>query len=661
MSFLYPSFLWALGVLAIPVIVHLFNFRRTKRVYFSDTRFLKEVKESSSAKRNLKHYLILASRILFLLFLVLAFAQPFIPAEHQFTQRDVVVYLDNSQSMSARTEDQTRALDVGIQMVQEMVDVFPPDTRYKLITNDFAPFSNVYKTKTEIIDLLSQIRLTSVSRTMEELVARIKGGSTSMQEIFWISDFQSSTLGSIPQSLDSSWRIHMLPISLAKAGNIFVDTVYLDNPFAAGGEHNVMRISLRNDGDKALENISVKLAIKGIQSGTAITSIPAKGISDLNFDLATGLSGLNEAQITFNDFPITFDNTFNLALNFTSKINVIEIHDGHARTYIARVYGNTSVFDYQRFAVQNFNYAMLNTADLVVLNGISVDLALSKAIQDFALQGGSVLVIPSATPNVEQLRNLIGLKSLSLDEHAKPQVLASPDFNDPFFENVFEEKSNTIAMPKGSSFLSWGKEGHALLSFKHDRPFLGRVGNHRFYLMANPLQESYTDFYHHALFVPVMYRLAAGSKRNVLKLYYTLSQNLVQVEGGEITGNLPVKLLGKEEVIPGQRKVGNQIQLDIPKFMLQEGFYYVVLQHDTLGLLAFNAQKEESLLGQIAMNELEAKLAMGDRLSIFKTDSASTFSNEIKERYLGTPLWKYALALGLLFLLVEILLIRFLK
>jgi hypothetical protein len=140
MSFLYPSFLWALGVLAIPIVVHLFNFRRTKRVYFSDTRFIKEVKESSSAKRNLKHYLILASRLLFLLFLVIAFAQPFLPAEHAFTQRDVVVYLDNSQSMSARTDEQTRALDVGIQMVQEMVNVLPPDTRYKLITNDFAPF-----------------------------------------------------------------------------------------------------------------------------------------------------------------------------------------------------------------------------------------------------------------------------------------------------------------------------------------------------------------------------------------------------------------------------------------------------------------------------------------------------------------------------------------
>ena len=76
MTFLYPSFLWALTALSIPIIIHLFNFRRTTKVFFSNTRFLRQIKEVTTAKRKLKHYLILASRLLFLLFLVLAFAQP---------------------------------------------------------------------------------------------------------------------------------------------------------------------------------------------------------------------------------------------------------------------------------------------------------------------------------------------------------------------------------------------------------------------------------------------------------------------------------------------------------------------------------------------------------------------------------------------------------
>jgi len=47
MQFLYPSFLWALLALAIPIIIHLFYFRRFKKVFFTNVKFLKEVKEET--------------------------------------------------------------------------------------------------------------------------------------------------------------------------------------------------------------------------------------------------------------------------------------------------------------------------------------------------------------------------------------------------------------------------------------------------------------------------------------------------------------------------------------------------------------------------------------------------------------------------------------
>src|SRR6478735_11554324 len=101
MSFLYPTFLWALAALSIPVIIHLFNFRKTTRIYFSNTRFLRQVKEETTQKRRLKQYLVLASRLLFLFFLVMAFAQPFLPAKEEMGQQQIIcIYVDNSYSMS---------------------------------------------------------------------------------------------------------------------------------------------------------------------------------------------------------------------------------------------------------------------------------------------------------------------------------------------------------------------------------------------------------------------------------------------------------------------------------------------------------------------------------------------------------------------------------
>ena len=81
MQFLYPTFLYALLALAIPIIIHLFFFRRFKKVYFTNVRFLKEIKEETSARQRLKNLLVLLMRLLAMAALVLAFAQPFLPQD----------------------------------------------------------------------------------------------------------------------------------------------------------------------------------------------------------------------------------------------------------------------------------------------------------------------------------------------------------------------------------------------------------------------------------------------------------------------------------------------------------------------------------------------------------------------------------------------------
>jgi Na+/H+ antiporter NhaD/arsenite permease-like protein len=83
MGFLYPNFLWALFAILIPVIIHLFYFKRFKKVYFSNTKFLKEIKEETTNKNKIKNLLVLLSRILAIVFLVLAFAQPYFPIGHK--------------------------------------------------------------------------------------------------------------------------------------------------------------------------------------------------------------------------------------------------------------------------------------------------------------------------------------------------------------------------------------------------------------------------------------------------------------------------------------------------------------------------------------------------------------------------------------------------
>ena len=85
MQFVNPYFLFGLFALAIPIIVHLFNFRKYKLFYFSNTRFLQELQQKTNKQSRLRKLIILSLRLLAIAALVLAFARPYIPTKESET------------------------------------------------------------------------------------------------------------------------------------------------------------------------------------------------------------------------------------------------------------------------------------------------------------------------------------------------------------------------------------------------------------------------------------------------------------------------------------------------------------------------------------------------------------------------------------------------
>ena len=661
MSFVYPSFLWALTALSIPIIIHLFNFRKTTRVYFSNTRFLKQIKQETTQKRKLKQYLVLASRLLFLLFLVLAFAQPFLPAKEQLTSgKNITVYLDNSYSMTVPVRDKVRAIDAAISFVDQITSTFPPDTRYRIITNDFAPFSNSYKTKSELLDILSQMRPSAVSRTFEEVKGRIED-DTNPAEVFWISDFQKSTMGELKGlEFDSIFQWHLISLPVSNQSNIFIDSVYLENPLMIGGERNSIKVKLQNSGSKGVDGLMVKLTINNVQAATSSVNLTGNGSADASFDLTTNLKGLNQAKVSISDFPVSFDNDLYFTLNAAGKLKVVEIKNDLKSTFIQKVFGNTSLFSFQSQQSSNIDYSLLNEADLIVVNGLKkIDAGLLSFINTSKDKSNTVFIIPAAEPDLNSYKTVLPFPGLTLAKEQPQEELERPDFENPFFENVFEEKTNSLAMPRARKILQWGQDRSAIMKFKDGQPFLAQTGN--LLVLASPLDRDFTDFYNHALFVPVMYRMATSMKKDQQKLYYTLTESLIKIKADSLFGEEPVRLAGSQEIIPPQRKTGDQVLIEIPKFSINAGYYGVMFKKDTLGLIAFDLDKRESALAQYSAKEVKDLSGGGDLISVFEVVSPEAFGNEIKERYLGTPLWKYALILALGFLLAEVLLIRFLK
>ena len=650
MSFVHPLFLWALTTLAIPVVIHLFNFRRTRKVYFSNIRLLELVQEASSRKRKIQHLLVLFSRLLFLFFLVMAFAQPYLPAaEGMGSGKDVVVYIDNSPSMSIPMPDKTRALEQAVAYGKSIVDLFPRDTRYLILTNDFSGASN-FKSSQETLEQLAAIRSVSQTRSFQDVLRKVNAFPSA--DVFFISDFQRSAVGPLT-SIDSIRKIGLIPVQPKSNRNVYVDSAAFENPYLIAGEKSRLTLWLRNDSRELIEQLTVRLTIGKALASMTTVSVEPLGVTPVYIDVMMSDKPV-PMQVTLQDFPVVYDNEFFLTAHPLPRIQILHVYGGKLNPFIPGVFGNTGLFQLKSQSLQNISYDLLEKADLIVLEEIT---KVNKALSDHLLghPNQNILIIPTNESEVTLLSTLTGVQ-VSLTKNPVRLPLSTPEKNDPFFENVFEDRERDFRMPEATPLVKWGNDRSAILQFKDGTPMLSRFG--RTYLMASSLSTAYSDLATHALFVPVMYRIAAASRTLQSKPYHFLKKGLVALSQDTTVTESPLRLKGVIEVVPSQRLTDGKWLLDLPADQLIPGTYAALRGQDTVGLVSLNIAREESKMDYLTAEDLLKSAQSLKNATVFEAGSVQAFSKGIKERYLGVPLWKYCLALSLFFLLAEVLLLR---
>ena len=201
MLFKYPELLWAFFLLLIPILIHLFQLRRFKKTPFTNVKLLQKVVAQSRKSSEIKKWLLLISRVLLLSGLILAFSQPYLARESAAYDKETVIYLDNSFSMQAKTDNGTLLQDA----VQKLLKDLPKDKTFNLFTNDRV-FSNT--TLPDIRNDLLTLPYTYNQLELKEILLKGKNffskDEKSIKYLVLISDFQnrkaiqvSDTLGSI--------------------------------------------------------------------------------------------------------------------------------------------------------------------------------------------------------------------------------------------------------------------------------------------------------------------------------------------------------------------------------------------------------------------------------------------------------------------------------
>ena len=227
MQFVYPSFLFALSAIAIPIIIHLFNFRRYKKIIFSDIRFLKQVQEETKSKRKIKELLILISRILAIAFLVVAFAQPFLPLKETkqlAAQKAISIYIDNSFSMGNEGKNGI-LLETAKNKVQAIINGYGNDVTFQILTSDFEAKQQRLLSKNDALQSIDQIKLSSSSKLLSSVIKRQKQAfenqSQKNQISYIVSDFQKNFTDIEQVKNDSTLSLNFVPVQANIDHNIF--------------------------------------------------------------------------------------------------------------------------------------------------------------------------------------------------------------------------------------------------------------------------------------------------------------------------------------------------------------------------------------------------------------------------------------------------------
>ncbi len=666
-----PHLLYALFAIAIPILIHLFNFRKHKTIYFSSIRFLKEIKEENRKKSELKNLLILLSRILAIIFLVLAFAKPYIPVNNTKISNDIFLYIDNSQSMDVDFGE-GNLLNSAKNKAIEISQSYPSENNFYLITNDFDPKHISSYTPDAIKLQIEKIASSSKQRSITDIISRSSSIVSNNSHLYFISDFQKNSLKIDDlKGYEIKNKISLIPIVNKNTSNISIDSLFTEGPIFTSDNEVAIHVVIRNTSTKNIKDEVLFLYLDNKQKSQQYINLLAEETKEIVFKFLTSNNRFINGEIRTEDSPITFDNNLFFTLTKSEKINVTAINSGGENTAFNALFGNdTALFNFTSLKLENINHNALSKQDFIILNGVTeLSSGLLSTLLSFTNNGGSLLVVPAPDlTNFNTFNILLNSLAINIITSNTESELKINQFSTkhPIYKNVFTQALDKANYPISSRayFLNNKKISTQIIGFANKQDFLSAYTLEKgtIYQFSSPLDNSYNNFTKHALFVPTLINMATSSILVNTPYYSIGSDKEISVNYTNTPTDIPHIKGNNIDIIPTLiNKNGKQL-LNPQNQITKNGIYSILNNNELVDKIAFNYNTSESIISSLTSDELEDFIAKNniENTTVISTENTG-LKTIIKEQEIGKEYWKIALLLSLLFFAFEILLIKMIK
>ena len=642
MQFKHPEILYFLFLLVIPILVHLFQLRRFKKEYFTNVRYLKELSIQTRKSSKIKKWLLLATRLLLLTCIIIAFAQPFFKAKDtKNSSNEMYIVLDNSFSMQAKGQKG----ELLKRAVQELLENTPENQTFSLITNSETFWNTDIKSiRTE----LQNLKYSALPFQLESAMAKIKSRKSAFnKDVVVITDaigLEARQLKSINSDLNTYFIIPKAEnITNASIDSVFIHQT-LDDFYelgvklsAFGEESKEVPVALYNE-NKLIAKTLTKLETK---QKTIYFTIPKKDF---------------HGYVSIIDKGLEYDNTLYFSISKPKKINVISIGPTEKRNFLARIY-TSDEFNFNNFAIENLDYNSLEEQDAILLNELDeIPQALQTTLKTFLEKGGNLVIIPSAKASPVYLntflRNFGNIQFKSLE--TKEKLVTKINFNHPLFNGVFENKIDNFQYPKTKTSFGIASSNPAALYYEDQTAFLTSINNpiSSLYVFAAPINLENSNFQQSPLIVPSFYKMALNNQNNGVNAII-IGNTIPFIIVANLSKDAILNVKNESETfIPIQQILTNKVKMTFNDFPVQAGNFGIYNQKNLLQNISFNYNRTESNLAQTNENIL----------SDYKTiDSINSLFNTLQSDRTDNTIWKWFVIFALLFLIIEMAIIRFVK
>ncbi len=680
MSFLYPFFLFALLALSIPLIIHLFNFKRYKTLYFSNVHFLKLIKKESIKKSQLKQLFILLTRMLAFASLVFAFARPYIPLSNRTgnTARQIVaIYIDNTFSMKAEGE-KGQLLEQAKQKAIEIANSYRPGTQFLIQTSDFQPQNQFLINKEQFIQQVAEINESKsspiISDIYDQSIRRISGSAKRAEKTLYIlSDFQKSGMDIESIKPDSSIYTYLLPFNAAKTNNLLIDSCWFEVPGRKIGQQEKLFVQVRNLSDQAYQNIPVRLTIN--DSLKAISTINITGheepVIELNYTNSS--AGIQLCKIELDDYPIIYDNSYFMSYQVRGKLQTLGIYNplNNGSGYLKALFTNDDLIGYDEYPENNIQISQLkNYQCIFLINNQKISSGLTSELTSFVKDGGSLVIFPEQLTNFDDYNALLTSlngKTIAAFDTASMNI-SEISYNHQLYQDVFKKQENDADLPIIKGHLTFSEQMQqmetSLLKFRNGKNALQchPVGNGTVYTFAFPLNKKNLSFIRHIIFVPTVYNMALYSGESQKYAYPIDDQEPVILKQNQNPGEVKIiNVQTRDEFRTSARTTGSGKKQLILDDMPKEAGHFLIRDEDqTIQSISYNYSRKESIPDFYSAQELK-KLIQSREFRQFQLIESTDqkFSETLNDLNNGKQLWKYFIALAFFFLLCEMAIIRF--